>query len=184
MERDNPKLDRRIRCAVLRYRDGTITIPTRNLTLEELEPWFWSMATRNEITGCWEWSGTRDENGYGKFKTRGERWLAHRASLHYVFGDSPLFACHRCSNPPCVNPFHLYYGTRAENWGDMWRAGRVKILKGEDNPRSKLTWSQVKYLRSGIAPLCYLARHVGIDYHYAWKIANGRAWKSHPEEKL
>lgn len=177
LERDNPKLDLRIRCAVLRYRDGTITLPTKNLSLEELEPWFWSMATRNETTGCWEWIGTRDENGYGRFKVKGKRWLAHRASLHYVVGDSPLFSCHRCSNPPCINPFHLYYGTRSENWRDMLALGRGFNPIGSSNGRARLTEHDVAFIRSSSLKLRELGQLYDMDKQNICRIKNGHLWK-------
>jgi hypothetical protein len=78
--------------------------------------------------GCWEWQGYRSPEGYGKFKFKGET-LAHRVSfrLHGL----PLFskACilHRCDNPPCVNPNHLFLGTRDTNNKDRATKGRTVI---------------------------------------------------------
>lgn len=177
---ENPKLDRRIKCAVLQNRGGSIHLKMRGLNLQQLERWFWSMIKPNEQTHCWEWTGTRDENGYGRFKANGKRILAHRAALVYITGDNPsLWALHRCHNPPCSNPFHLYWGTPQNNSRDMWKAERGIILKAEQNPNSKLTWEKVEYLRSGIAPLVDLARHIGINYHYAWKVAHSKHWINH-----
>lgn len=181
---DNPKLDRRIKCAKLQIRDGSVVFRMRRLGLADLERWFWSMLVRNVNTNCWEWTGMQDEHGYGRVKVGGRVFSANRMALIYVTGqdDRSLFACHTCDNPPCASPFHLFWGTQAENTKDMWSKGRGASCKGIRNPNCKLTEQQVAYLRSGIAPLVYLARHVGISYHHAWKIKSGWNWKTRHEK--
>ena len=93
------------------------------MTLNEISN---QLIDNTEIKGaddCWEWTGKRSPNGYGRFSFsyNGETYtaIAHRFSysLYYECGiDSDIFVCHHCDNPPCCNPGHLFLGTpRANN---------------------------------------------------------------------
>lgn len=88
-------------------------------------------------TGCWEWTGTRNEQGYGRLWMSTGHRAAHRLAAHlwiegFRYGDFPLLVCHRCDNPPCVNPEHLFIGTARDNALDASRKGR---LVGWPGPR-------------------------------------------------
>jgi len=79
--------------------------------------------------GCWEWTGCLDKKGYGQFYYKGKHRRAHRVSWALKYGEIPpseLFACHKCDNPKCVNPDHLFLGTQSDNMKDMSRKGRVR----------------------------------------------------------
>jgi Mor family transcriptional regulator len=95
--------------------------------------------TLNKDTGCLEWTGSRNNDGYGHLKCNGYMFQAHRVAyfLHYKFIDDRK-VLHTCDNPPCVNWEHLYLGTNKENYDDMHKRNRVASLKGTNNPRAKL----------------------------------------------
>ncbi len=84
---------------------------------------------------CWEWVGTRDSYGYGVIKTDGKMMKAHRLAVFFATGKMPvLFVCHKCNNPGCVRPDHLYEGTNADNMRDAraagaWRPGEYQATK-------------------------------------------------------
>lgn len=80
---------------------------------------------------CWLWAGYRAPGGYGKVYWRRQKHLAHRLAYELLVGPVPsgMQVCHRCDNPSCVNPAHLFVGTQKDNMKDAVRKGRVRGQK-------------------------------------------------------
>ena len=100
---------------------------------------------------CHEWQGQLGNDGYGRISIGGSMMRAHRVAFELVNGpiQPGMHVLHRCDNPPCCNPDHLFLGTQADNMRDMKsknRAGRHSA-KGESHPRAKLTESIVVAIR-------------------------------------
>ncbi len=106
----------------------------------------------NTDTGCQIWTGTHDSHGYGVIETsipsvKRKRMWTHRLAYMICHGVIPDNLCvlHRCDNPLCCNPDHLFLGTRKDNIHDALSKNRA--LKGEKNGQSKLTTTQVIEIR-------------------------------------
>ncbi len=135
-------------------------------------------------SGCWEFQGGRITGGYGTIrKARADgSWgmiAAHRAMWEIQFGPIPdgLMVLHKCDNPPCCNPAHLFLGTQFENISDMFEKGRGYDRAGEGNPRAKLTWEKVRAIRKDDRAQGAIAAEHGVSRSLISSIKSGRYWK-------
>lgn len=90
---------------------------------------FWPKVDRRGPDECWEWTGSRQPTGYGRIKISDRVHNTHRVVWALTNGPIParLQVLHRCDNPPCCNPAHLYLGTIADNMHDRDRKGRSRF---------------------------------------------------------
>ena len=98
----------------------------------------------NKKSGCWEFQGSRMKKGYGQISVNGVSHLAHRLAYSSFVGEIPegLHVLHKCDNPSCCNPDHLFVGTNAENMADKISKGRQ--AKGSDYPNAKVSPSLIR----------------------------------------
>lgn len=149
-----------------------------------LEQRFWAKVNKTDsVDDCWEWTAYKNSQGYGQFRKegRGGQALAHRVSYELNVGSIPdgLLVCHKCDNPSCTNPNHLFLGTVKDNMADKMAKGRAKSLSGELHGRAKLTTSQVKEIRDRLATgeaQTLIAADYGIAQRTVSRIKNADSW--------
>ena len=110
---------------------------------------FWEKVDKKGEDGCWEWLGCcHHQWGYGSLNVGGKYMAAHRYSWELYFGKIPegWLICHKCDNPSCVNPEHLFLGTNKDNSDDKIKKGRNASSVGENNGRSILTEDSVRQI--------------------------------------
>jgi len=161
----------------------------RGQTVYPLKERLERLSKPNKKTGCIEWtSSTR--NGYGRLmigsRTDGTRKSVSAHVLAYMIyrGEVPkgYEVCHKCDNPPCINPDHLFLGTRQDNIDDREKKGRNKIppFSHERHPLVKLSWDKVREIRSMSLPRKEMAIIFNISVRTLSDILNYRSWKEIP----
>ena len=162
---------------------------------------FWARLVTNN-TGCREWVGARSNNGYGNVAVGGTTWKAHRLAWTLFNGPIPdgLYVCHRCDNPPCCNPDHLFLGTPKQNQEDMHSKGRFRTARrvagwrvasatlsrprpeyrGSNNPNARLSRDDVQTIReryaSGGVSQAKIAAEYGVSQSVVSTIVRRKAW--------
>ncbi|WFG54200.1 putative HNH endonuclease [Myxococcus phage Mx9] len=148
---------------------------------------FWRKVQKTE--GCWEWQGGRQVTGYGIFGVPGRTTSTHRFSWELHNGPIPkgMLVCHRCDNPPCVRPDHLFLGTPSDNMVDKARKGRHNAPSGSEVWISKLTEADVRAIRekhaAGKAGFKRLAKEYGVTPMAIANVCYGTTWRHIPLEQ-
>ncbi|MCA8385310.1 hypothetical protein FOC27_09225 [Burkholderia multivorans] len=159
--------------------------------MSELKLWWGKIEKRIEIipeSGCWIFMGCLNSKGYGNVGHAGKNRLAHRISLEFHKGIIPagLLACHRCDVKCCVNPNHIYAGTRSQNAKDALERGQMAT--GIRNGWAKISDTDVLQIRllaqSGMTYREVASRFgISADYVKEIKIGKRRAPASEGEQK-
>lgn len=110
---------------------------------------YWSKVDEPNSNGCWLWNAGKLVSGYGIYSVKHKNKPATHYSYADIHGSVPegKFMLHHCDVRACVNPFHLYAGTRQDNVDDMYRRNRENNIKGTAVPNSKLTEEIVREMR-------------------------------------
>lgn len=162
---------------------------------------FFKHINKDNKNGCWEWIGSKTKRGnYGQFSLNGKPVRAHRLSFEFENGPIPegMFICHKCDNPACVNPDHLFLGTQKENMADCVLKGRnsppphsigefhplklhpERAAHGEKHGCAKLTLVDVNDIcekaRNG-STRQELADEYHVDKSSIYRIVHGKTWK-------
>lgn len=146
---------------------------------------FWSKVDIKDKDSCWEWLDGKNENGYGRITVNGKVFNAHRLSYmieHKLeFIPESMCICHRCDNPGCVSPHHLFMGTKTDNTYDMVNKGRNNCGRGEDHGRTNLHNEDIIFIRenyaNGIMTVKDLSNKFSIGVDGIRRIINGQMWK-------
>ena len=138
---------------------------------------FWDKVEKTD--DCWLWTGGKRRRGYGTFKYNGKMVAAHRFSYTENRGVIPpgSYVLHTCDTPSCVNPDHLFLGTRADNMADMVTKGRAQ--RGESRPHAKLADHDVRAIRSAHhdgESQSSIARRYAVSQTSIWKIVHRLRW--------
>ena len=129
-------------------------------------------------SGCWEWTAADRGNGYGCINVDGKLVSAHRYSWRLKHGEWPTrFVCHKCDNPSCVNPGHLFEGAPLENARDMHAKGRANPPNGAAHHSTRLDDEKVRQIRASTKTLKEIGAEFGIDQSAVWKIKNRQRWR-------
>lgn len=127
-------------------------------------------------TGCWNWLRGKDKDGYGKLQVGSRHVRAHRHLWEIANGPIPagLLLCHKCDNPSCVNPDHLFLGDHAVNHRDRGQKGRT--ARGERAGAAKLTAAAVAEIRATRPGEREAAERYGIRRSQYYRILRGASW--------
>ncbi len=139
--------------------------------------------SKETASGCWEWTRGRNAYGYGVRFFRGKVHGAHRLSFAATHGSIPdqVSVCHRCDNPACVNPDHLWLGSQRENIQDAAKKNRMRRYFGDTSPTAKLTEDLVREIRAtyarGGSTKAALGRQYGCTAMNILAIVRNKTWK-------
>lgn len=141
-----------------------------------------SCAIRNRSiagpNGCIDWIGSKNKDGYGIFRFRGAALKAHRVAYEIRHNETipqGYCACHRCDRPTCINPDHLFVGTKSQNTADRQAKGRQ--ARGERHYSARLTESQVRAILRDDRKPEEVAADYGVNHCTINDIRARRTWR-------
>jgi hypothetical protein len=144
---------------------------------QPIKPRLAANVRKDDATGCWIWTGSKTRDGYGVMVIGRRQFRAHRVS--YAEFNRPLvdgeIVCHRCDNPACVNPAHLFAGTPKQNTADMIAKGRKGVVA--DHPLWRISHQDretIRALRSEGLTLSEIGERYGVAFQTISDICLGR----------
>ncbi len=148
---------------------------SKELRTETLKVRFWLKVRKTD--GCWHWVGSKFWSGYGEFWNGKRKIRAHRFSYETEIGVIPSGLCvlHRCDNPSCVRPDHLFVGTRADNIKDMIDKRRDR-MRGEQHGSAKLTGKEILLIRKDQRTYREIGKNFGVSKVHVSLIKSGKRW--------
>lgn len=131
-------------------------------------------------TECWEWQGHLHANGYGRLTNKRKTQYAHRFMYESFYGEIPegMDVCHKCDNRKCVNPNHLFLGSRKDNMRDAMIKGRLQ--RGEERYNSVLNEEIVRKarkLRDEGLLVKEIANRFGVEVHTMGNAIRRKTWR-------
>lgn len=185
---DRGPLQRSMRCGACQRafpNFGGLGNHVRNSPACTPEKRFWGFVDKSAgPSACWPYTGFRKWDGYGWVARRGKWMTASRHAWILTNGDPGAeHVLHRCDNPPCCNPAHLFLGTAKDNNAD--KIAKRRHAFGTRGKRNKLTLEIVKQLRAEYRPPAAgrpsnvgdLARRLGVRYNTVAFAIQGRTWR-------
>lgn len=129
---------------------------------------------------CWSWSGKKDGMGYGVLRYKPKIWRAHRFSYNQFVNPIPegLFVCHKCDQPLCTNPKHLFLGTSNENFEDCRK--KMRHVMGSRCHNAKITEVEalnIKLLLHNGCKTIHVSNKLSVAYNIVSNIKYGKTWK-------
>jgi hypothetical protein len=142
-------------------------------TLEDV----WKFIDKKEEDECWLWTNATTGGGYGTIRINNKKYPTHRLVYELNYGKIPdgMHVCHKCDNPPCCNPSHLFLGTHKDNMLDKMKKCRQRRNSGN----SKITEDDVREIRRlhGTITQKKLAEKFGIVQTTVSRIVFRERWK-------
>lgn len=142
---------------------------------------FWSKVDVRNTSKCWPWRAYKDKDGYGMFLLEGKSERSHRIALFLRTGNFPKYACHKCDNPTCCNPDHIYDGSHAENMRDAKERKRFMPTRGSKHYSTSLTDAKVKAIREeyskGDSNMLEVAKMFGCSQSAVQRVVSRTTWK-------
>lgn len=158
----------------LHYKRAMSTLPvhpTRDMSPDQRFDYY-----TNKSDDCWLWTGA-NFGRYGAFYFEKKTIGAHTYAYSRIHGEIPkgIFVCHRCDNPLCVNPDHLFLGTPKDNTKDMMSKGRGKWPRGDRHHLAKLSEKDISEIRDLQRAMSQsqIARHYGVSQSQISNICTG-----------
>lgn len=157
----------------------------RLLSKREIKP-----SPDGRFQDCWYWTGNLINKKYGQIFCAQEAFYVHRVAAFLWLNfdlNSDLCVCHKCDNPPCFNPEHLFIGTNSDNLQDMIKKGRSNYLNGERNGMNKITIEDMLEIRrlckEGNLAQIDIAHRFNISQKHVSQIHQRTRWK-HVKENI